>query len=64
MARLHHDRPAEYQVGVDGVLRVYEVLLKSNTKDRQPFLDDLIQRREAGTLAQWVKERADASCHK
>jgi hypothetical protein len=46
------------------VLRVYDVLLKSNTKDCQPFLDDLIQRREAGTLAQWVKERADASCHK
>jgi hypothetical protein len=30
---------------------VYEVLLKANTKDRQLFLDDLIQRREAGTLA-------------
>jgi len=37
--------------------------LKSNPKDRQPFLDDLIQRRDAGTLPQWVKERAAATCH-
>ncbi|HEY1209379.1 MAG TPA: hypothetical protein VGE85_08425 [Terracidiphilus sp.] len=51
---------AEYQAGVEGVLRVYEVLLKSNPKDRQPLLDDLIQRRDAGTLSQWVKERAAA----
>jgi hypothetical protein len=42
--------------------RFYEVLVKSNPKDQQPFLDDLIQRRDAGTLAQWVKERAAASC--
>lgn len=53
-----NDHLAEYQAGIDGVLRVYEVLLKSNPKDRQPYLDDLIQRRDAGTLTQWVKERA------
>jgi hypothetical protein len=52
------DLLAQYQAGVEGELQVYEVLLKSNPKDRQPYLDDLIQRREAGTLAQWVKERA------
>jgi hypothetical protein len=56
------DHLAEYQAGVEGVLRVYEILLKSNPKDRQPYFDDLIQRRDAGTLAQWVKERAAASC--
>jgi recombinational DNA repair ATPase RecF len=55
---------AEFRAGVEGVLRVYEVLLKSNPKDRQPFLDDLIQRRDAGTLAQWVKERAGTECKK
>ncbi|MGD0858869.1 MAG: hypothetical protein ABR912_06090 [Terracidiphilus sp.] len=58
------DRLAEYQAGVEGALRVYEVLLKANPKDRQPFLDDLIERREAGTLAQFVKERAEAACKK
>jgi len=55
------DLQAEYQAGVEGVLRIYEVLLKANPKDRQPHLDDLMQRREAGTLAQWVKERAAAA---
>ena len=58
------DLLAQYQAGVEGVLRTYEVLLKANPKDRQPHLDDLIRRREAGTLAQCVKERADATCHK
>jgi hypothetical protein len=57
------DHFAEYQAGVEGALKVYELLLKSNPKDRQPYLDDLIQRRDAGTLAQWVKERAAATCH-
>lgn len=56
------DRMAEYQAGVDGALHVYEVLLKANPKDRQPYLDDLIQRRDAGTLAQFVKESAAANC--
>ncbi|MGA2673492.1 MAG: hypothetical protein ABSE99_09695 [Terracidiphilus sp.] len=56
------DAFAQYQAGVEGVLRVYETLLRANPKDRQTYLDDLIQRREAGTLAQFVKERAQASC--
>jgi hypothetical protein len=57
-----NDRMAEYHAGMDGALHVYEMLLKANPKDRQPYLDDLIQRREAGTLAQFVKERAAAAC--
>jgi hypothetical protein len=60
----NNDLVPEYHAGVEGALKVYELLLKSNPKDRQPFLDDLIQRREAGTLAQWVKERVDTACHK
>ena len=56
------DHMAEYQAGVEGALHVYEVLLKANPKDRQPYLDDLIQRRDAGTLAQFVKESAAANC--
>jgi hypothetical protein len=58
------DHLAEYQAGVEGALRVYEALLKANPKDQQPYLDDLIQKREAGTLPQWVKERADTTCHR
>jgi hypothetical protein len=57
-----NDRLAEYQAGVEGALRVYEALLKSNPKDQQSYLDDLVQRRDAGTLAQFVKERAAAAC--
>jgi len=58
------DTLAQYQAGVEGVLRIYELLLKANPKDRQPYLDELIQRREAGTLAQFVKERAEIACKK
>jgi len=57
-------RSSEYQSGVEAVLRVYEGLLKSNPKDRQPYLDDLIQRRDSGTLGQFVKERAASACKK
>jgi hypothetical protein len=56
------DRLAELQAGVEGSLHVYEFLLKSNPKDRQPYLDDLIQRRDAGTLADFVKQRAQDAC--
>jgi len=58
------DLLAQYQAGVEGVLRVYELLLKTNPKDRQPYLDDLVQRCEAGTLMQFVKERAASACNK
>ena len=53
---------AQYQAGVEGALRLYENLLKSKPKDRQPYLDNLLQRRAAGTLAEFVKERVSASC--
>jgi hypothetical protein len=58
-----NDELAEYQAGVEGALRVYDLLLKGNQKDREPYLDDLIQRREAGTLSQFTRERA-TSCTK
>jgi hypothetical protein len=57
------DAQAEYEAGVEGALKIYETLLNANPKDRQPYLDDLIQRREAGTLAQWVKEHSGSGCH-
>jgi hypothetical protein len=58
------DIQAEYQAGVEGALKIYEALLKDNPKDRQPYLDDLIQRRESGTLSQFVKDRAASACNK
>jgi hypothetical protein len=56
------DRLPELMAGVEGALHVYEQLLKTNPKDREAYLDDLIQRRDAGTLARFVKERAAAGC--
>jgi hypothetical protein len=58
------DRSAEYEAGTEGLLRVYEVLLKNNPKDRQPELDDLLQKRDSGTLAKYVQERSAAECKK
>jgi hypothetical protein len=55
---------AEYQAGVESALHAYEQLVKANAKDRQPSLDDLVQKRDAGNLAQFVKERAAVSCNK
>jgi hypothetical protein len=57
-----NDRMAEYLAGVEGSLNVYAVLVKSNPKDRQQYLDDLIEQRNAGTLMQFVKERAVVEC--
>lgn len=56
------DLLAENQAGVECGSRIYETLVKADPKDRQPYLDGLIQRRKAGTLAQFVVERAAASC--
>jgi hypothetical protein len=57
------DRLAEYQAGVEGGLRYYEALLKANPKIRKPLMDELIQRRETGTLAQFVLEQSKAECN-
>jgi len=56
------DLLAEYQAGTEGALRIYELLLKANPKDREPYLDDLIQQREKGTLGDFVKERSGGAC--
>ena len=64
----HRDVPpdldAEYLAGMQGLLHAYEKVLAAYPKDRQPALDDLVQRRDAGTLPQYIKERATASCKK
>jgi hypothetical protein len=57
------DKLAELEAGVEGVLNVYEVLLKANPNDREPYLDKLIKQREDGTLAKFVEQRATSSCN-
>ena len=56
------DLNAQLLAGVGGALRVYAAVVKANEKDRQPYLDDLVKRRDAGTLNEFVRERAAASC--
>jgi hypothetical protein len=56
------DLNAQLEAGVEGALRVYAAVVKANEKDRQPFLDDLMKRRDEGTLNDFVKERATQSC--
>lgn len=57
-----NNRLAEYQAGVEGALRVYEALLKAKPKDRQTYLDELVEQRNAGTLSDFVKARVPEAC--
>jgi hypothetical protein len=54
----------QYITGVQGTLRMYEVLLAQKPKDRLPALDDLLKQRAAGTLEAYVKAQAAAHCKK
>jgi hypothetical protein len=54
----------QYQEGVEGALRMYEALIVEKPKDRRPEMDELIQRKKDGTLAEFVKKRVAAECKK
>lgn len=62
----HKDDPvnelAQFQAGVPSALRLYEVLLAQNPKDRQPKLDDLVARMHAGTLDSYIAEQVPKTC--
>lgn len=58
------DHLPEYQAGIEGMLRAYEKVVKSNPKDRQVELDNLVARRDAGTLKEWIASRAPSACQK
>jgi hypothetical protein len=62
----HKDEPvnsiAQYQSGVRGAFRVYEALLRERPKDRQPALDELLKKRDDGTLDAYVQEQAASKC--
>jgi len=55
------DEVAVNKAGIEGSLRMYEAILKQKPKAKWPFLDELIARREKGTLEDYVREAA-AKC--
>jgi hypothetical protein len=48
--------------GVEGALRAYTAILKSQPQAKSPALDDLLQKQQQGTLAAFVRE-ATKNCH-
>lgn len=49
-----------YRAGVEGALRAYEAMLRARPDLRSPLLDGLIAKRDAGELAAYVAETANA----
>jgi hypothetical protein len=55
---------AQYEAGVEGMLRMYEVLVQQKPADRLRGLDELLQKRADGTLSDYVKSQFAAHCKK
>ena len=49
------DDAAVYLAAVEGVLRTWEVIKVEKPKAKFPLLDELLQKRQAGTLAEHIK---------
>jgi hypothetical membrane protein len=58
------DDLAQYNAGVKGALRVYEVLVRSKRDAKSVFLDELLARRDRGELADYVTKLAKERCKK
>ena len=56
------DDVAVNKAGLEGSLRAYEAIVKAKPKATWPFLDELVQRREKGTLAEYVREISTTKC--
>ena len=56
------DDVAMYTAAVEGALRVYEALLKSQTDARLAFFDKLLAKRDRGKLADHVAKVAKKKC--
>ena len=56
------DEHAIDRAGVEGALRVYQRLLSSRADARLAFLDDLVERRDRGQLADHVAALAEETC--
>jgi hypothetical membrane protein len=53
-----------YTAGVEGALRVYQVLVKSKPDAKLTFLDELVAKRDNGELVDYVARLAKEKCHK
>jgi hypothetical membrane protein len=56
------DDIAQYTAGVEGALRVYEVLLKSKPNAKSAFLDNLLAKRDRSELADHIAILAKEKC--
>lgn len=56
------DEVAVQTAGMEGALKVYEIHVKAQPEGRLPFLDDLLKKRDAGTLADSMKEAVPKAC--
>jgi hypothetical protein len=56
------DKVAVQTAGVEGALKVYEAFAKEMPDHRLPFLDDLLKKREAGTLAAHMRDAVAKGC--
>ena len=58
------DDVAVYTAGVEGALRAYEVLVKSRPDARLAALDELIEKRDRGDLADHIARLANEKCQR
>lgn len=56
------DEPAVYQAGLEGTLKAYELILKTQPKAKWDFLDDLLARRDKGELKDYVMQVLQHGC--
>ena len=56
------DQVAVQTAGIEGALKVYEIFVKAMPEGRLPFLDDLVAKRNDGTLQAHMKEAVVAGC--
>lgn len=56
------DDIAVYTAGIEGALRVYEVLARSKPDAKLVFLDDLVTKRDQGQLVAYVASEAKRRC--
>jgi hypothetical membrane protein len=56
------DEIAQYSAGIQGALRVYEVLLQSHPDAKSAFLDDLVAKRDHGELVDYIARLANKKC--
>lgn len=58
-----NDQVAVQTAGLLGALKVYEVFAKTLPDERLPYLDDLLKRRDDGTLGHHMEEAVREGCN-